>query len=890
MNSAAPKETIYRALAALLLAGLLFSPSGFAVPPVSEPTVPVIVQAGDTDAAAAAVQRVAGQVTRELSIIQAVAADVPASQLAVLERAPGVAHVWPDAGVQRTETADPGTVYTARTGLNYEKGIRRGNIRLSTIAAYDGRRVTLKIDNKGGLSEGNYHLYTFAPGVYSTALPGVIDLNFVFKENQLDQAQLEVYQASTGTWHLFPIDTHTGDGQDINVVFDLSQALTTAEDLAQVQVRFRVAAQARRAKAEVDFVSLHLAELVGEVTSVDVSQAFEAVNAAAVWARGNTGARVSVAVLDSGVKRYRELRQNSRGIDVEGLIKGFNALRGGNNYGYDIRYAGQNDMNGHGTLVASIVSNARRNSQGKYYGVAPDSFIVPVRVLDHEGKGSYSQVIEGIQWTIDHKDEYNIRVMNMSLSAAPQSYYWDDPLNQAVMRAWQAGIVVVVAAGNSGPDPMSIGVPGNVPYVITVGALTDAYTSNDWSDDYIPPFSAAGPTVEGFVKPDLIAPGAHVVGLMSDRSKLAKDHPEFKVDSDYYQFSGTSMAAAQVSGVVALMLAQDPGLTPDQVKHRLTASARPALDGEGNLAFSVWQQGAGRVNAFEAVYGAYQGVANQGMDIAADLSGTQHYGGYTRWDPETNQYYLLGPDGYAWGGGYAWGDAYAWGDGYTWGDTSASTSSAAPPSAQPTPEPPMAEPTPEVAPAPTEPPTAEPTAEPTQEPTPEPTAEPTQEPTPEATPEPTQEPTPEATVAPVQEPAPEATAEPTSEPTPEPTGESAPTTLHVADLDGLSAAHNQNKWQASVSITVLAADGSPVPEAAVSGAWSGGDQSAATCTTDANGQCSLSIDKIDTSQSSITWSVTDVAHATFSYQPADNADPDADSDGTAITINQPQSS
>jgi serine protease AprX len=294
--------------------------------------------------------------------------------------------------------------------------------------------------------------------------------------------------------------------------------------------------------------------------------------------------------------------------------------------------------------------------------------------LDKYGKGSYSQVIDGIQWAIAHKDEYNIRVMNLSLSAPVQSRYWEDPLNQAVMKAWQSGIVVVVAAGNSGPDPMSIGVPGNNPYVITVGALTDAYTPVDWSDDYVPTFSAAGPTYEGFVKPDLVAPGGHVVGLMSDKCELAKEHPNQKVDKDYYTLTGTSMSAAQVSGVVALMLARKPDLTPDEVKYRLLASAIPAITSEGKPAFSIWQQGAGRVDALRAVYGEFNGSANQGLDINADLAGTQHFAGLTMWDQNTDQFYLVDPngqpvgDGYAWGGGVAWSEAYTWGGGVAWSE------------------------------------------------------------------------------------------------------------------------------------------------------------------------------------------------------------------------------
>ena len=132
---------------------------------------------------------------------------------------------------------------------------------------------------------------------------------------------------------------------------------------------------------------------------------------------------------------------------------------------------------------------------GLYNGVAPDASLVVVKAFDRDGAGSYMDVIRGIDWVVPNKDAYDIRVLNLSFSAPPQSYYWDDPLNQAVMRAWEAGIVVVASAGNTGPDPMTVGVPGNVPYVITVGAMTDNYTPDDGTDDVLAAFSAAGPTV-----------------------------------------------------------------------------------------------------------------------------------------------------------------------------------------------------------------------------------------------------------------------------------------------------------------------------------------------------------------------------------------------------------
>lgn len=124
--------------------------------------------------------------------------------------------------------------------------------------------------------------------------------------------------------------------------------------------------------------------------------------------------------------------------------------------------------------------------------------------------------------------------MNLSLHTLVQSPYWADPLNQAVMRAWAEGVTVVVAAGNDGPGPMTITAPGNVPYVIMVGAFTDQYTPADWDDDYITPFSASGPTLDNFVKPDVVAPGDHIVSTMAPKSYIARNHQTNQIDGNYF--------------------------------------------------------------------------------------------------------------------------------------------------------------------------------------------------------------------------------------------------------------------------------------------------------------------------------------------------------------------
>jgi len=309
-------------------------------------------------------------------------------------------------------------------------------------------------------------------------------------------------------------------------------------------------------------------------------------------------------------------------------------------------------------------------------GVAPGANIVAVRAFDAEGSGRYIDVIKAIAWVVAHRDEYAIRVLNLSFSGEPSTRYWQDPLNQAVMAAWRAGIVVVAAAGNSGPQPMTIGVPGNVPYVITVGAMTDSYTPFDTTDDALATFSSAGPTAEGFVKPEVVAPGGHIWGLMPPHGWIPARYPQYRhPDADYFNMSGTSQSAAIVSGIVALMLQTDPSLKPDDVKCRLMATARPALDSDGRLAYSVFQQGAGLVSAVDAISASTSQCANEGLDINRDTTGRDHYWGPARED-ENGDFYLVDPDagdeaplvgdGYIWSRGSVWSRGAIWTRGGLW--------------------------------------------------------------------------------------------------------------------------------------------------------------------------------------------------------------------------------
>jgi hypothetical protein len=144
------------------------------------------------------------------------------------------------------------------------------------------------------------------------------------------------------------------------------------------------------------------------------------------------------------------------------------------------------DTYGHGTHITNLIASSAMGDplqQGQPEGIAPMAHLINVKAFDGSGNGSYANVLNGLNWILANRTTYGaIRVVNLSFGARPQSFYWNDPIDQAVMKLWQAGIVVVASAGNFGPGAQTIAVPGNTPYVITVGAITDNFTPNDPSD------------------------------------------------------------------------------------------------------------------------------------------------------------------------------------------------------------------------------------------------------------------------------------------------------------------------------------------------------------------------------------------------------------------------
>jgi serine protease AprX len=317
------------------------------------------------------------------------------------------------------------------------------------------------------------------------------------------------------------------------------------------------------------------------------------------------GQGIGVAVVDSGVNPQQDLYTV---MGVNRLVAAV-AFNGGYNQSVYDGY-------GHGNHVAGVIGGNGSRSNGAYIGVAPMINIVNVKVSDDQGGATAANVVQGLQWILDHKAQYNIRVVNLSLNSAVPENYMTNPIDAAVEILWFNKIVVVVSAGNLGTNALYP--PANDPFAITVGAVDDRGTASI-ADDVIASFSGYGKVVSK-VKPELVAPGKDIVSLMANpNSVLATGHPGNVVDGIYFRMSGTSMAAPMVSASAALLLQDEPNLTPDQVKYRLMATANKNWPG-----YNSTKAGAGYLDVYAAVKGTTTQSANTGLRASQMLwSGSQ---------------------------------------------------------------------------------------------------------------------------------------------------------------------------------------------------------------------------------------------------------------------------
>jgi subtilisin family serine protease len=306
-----------------------------------------------------------------------------------------------------------------------------------------------------------------------------------------------------------------------------------------------------------------------------------------MWRAGYTGKGVDVAIVDSGVVPLPELQGhliNGPDLSFESRIDSLRHL----------------DTFGHGTHLAGIIAGKEPGlttfdsktwkQPTVFLGMAPDARIVNVKVGARSGATDVSQVIAAIDWVVQHRntDGLNIRVLNLSFGTDGVQSYRIDPLAYAAEVAWRKGIVVVAAAGNAGYGTAKLNNPAYDPYVIAVGA-SDFNGTFEFDNDIVAGFSSKGDSARHV---DLVAPGRSIRSLRDVGSYVDDTYPVGRVDGRFTRGSGTSQAAAIVSGAAALLIQQRPGLKPDEVKALLTRSAYPlpAADAvaQGHGFLSVW--------------------------------------------------------------------------------------------------------------------------------------------------------------------------------------------------------------------------------------------------------------------------------------------------------------
>jgi len=352
-----------------------------------------------------------------------------------------------------------------------------------------------------------------------------------------------------------------------------------------------------------------------------------AIGARKVWAqtdaagRAVTGQGVTVALLDSGISPVAGL--NGAGKIVNGpdlsLESGQDALR-------------NLDTFGHGTHLGAIIAGEdpiehdaktgalKGTKPDDQLGVAPDATLLPIKLATTNGSTDVSQVIAALDWVSQHAHDsgVNVRVVNLSFGTDSLQPYQLDPLAAAAENAWRHGVVVVVSGGNEGQQSFRLTDPAMDPYVIAVGA-SDPQLDVKWKAPAVAAFTNTG-TADRHV--DLLAPGKSITSLRDPGSSIDQQHPEGLVAGDtstrLFRGSGTSQAAAVVSGAAALLVQANPSLTPDQVKAALVNTATPLA---GVPAVS---QGAGELNV-EAAVGLVRAALKPGTAQTALKAAVQRF-------------------------------------------------------------------------------------------------------------------------------------------------------------------------------------------------------------------------------------------------------------------------
>ncbi|MBR4003809.1 MAG: S8 family peptidase, partial [Clostridia bacterium] len=273
------------------------------------------------------------------------------------------------------------------------------------------------------------------------------------------------------------------------------------------------------------------------------------------------GEDVTIAIIDTGISPHLDFL-----VPFNRVVKFVDLINNKTN---------MYDDNGHGTFVASIACGCGTISGNKNRGIAYKTKIVSIKALEENGETGAFKILEAMQWVYNNKDKYNIKVVCMSFGSSPLEK--NDPLVIGAESLWNIGIVVVAAAGNSGPENQTIKSPGYSSKIITVGGLNDNRDSfgNYKREDFeIASFSSRGPAGY-FFKPDVIAPAVNITGASN------------KKDSFYTVMSGTSVATPMIAGVCCLILSKYPQLSPDQLKIRLLRNCKQITNNKNFEGFGL---------------------------------------------------------------------------------------------------------------------------------------------------------------------------------------------------------------------------------------------------------------------------------------------------------------
>lgn len=563
----------------------------------SQERVRVMLQGNSMEKLRHLVATAGATISHELPIINAIGATVSEKQLQQLVSSDAVTRHITDLDVQLEPPANANDISNCDVAGALEIDINDNSV---TWAVFNKGAVVTMSDFNAAVTTGDFQLHSLH----------VNGDEFAFKSHSSNEHSL------ADTLRLAP-------GKNVlrfGFTSESTAALPVSQPLFQLSAKFSTDAE-----------QCHTKLIKGYATPQTDSFFPSQVGADALHQHNITGKGVGVAIIDSGIWQHPHLQTNTAGKSR--IAAYYNAIS-------DQQHI-DNDESGHGTHIASVLASSAPSIRdgelsGAYQGVAPDASLIIVKAFASDGQADYLDLVRAIQFVVDNRERHNIRVLNLSFAAHPRWHYWLDPINQAVMRAWDAGITVVAAAGNEGPGAMTVGSPGNLPYIITVGAITDSWTPFDRNDDYVPDFSSRGPTPSAHIKPDILAPGGHITGLISPNATLLSKHPEYERENGEFVLTGTSQASAIVAGIATLMIQLEPTLSPDNIKCMLMSSAEPAITNTGLLAYSPFVQGDGLVNVSRAITLGMRDCANQGLNIQQDIAGTHHFDGPAIIDSQGN--------------------------------------------------------------------------------------------------------------------------------------------------------------------------------------------------------------------------------------------------------------